>query len=366
MTRALITGASGFIGSHLAAALTRRGYDVTCLVRANSATGILSKLGVRLVQGDLADAVSIKRAVNNVDQVYHVAGAVKAVTAKQLWDVNAAGTRNVADACAARQTPPTLVYVSSIAAAGPSTEQRPLRESDICRPISNYGRSKRGGEVAVARVADRLPATIVRPPLVFGPRDRNTLLMVRPVWRFGTLSVPGSRQRRYSFIHSEDLADALVAAAEKGRRIQRSCDQDEGFQQGCYFAAYGRAVTYCQFGNLVADIMERSRLRIVRAPDRLVRFTGRCFDLVAHVCRKPQIFSLDKAIEATAGSWSCSTELIRRECEFSSVGSLETRLQQTIEWLFDNRWLRSRRARDRDALVEDARTTSPNDSRLSY
>lgn len=344
MTRALITGASGFIGSHLATALTRRGDDVTCLVRANSNTAMLSALGVRLVRGQLTDAASIKKAIGNVDYVYHVAGAIRALSARRSWEVNAVGTRAVAEACAARQTPPTLIYVSSIAAAGPSADERPLRESDRCQPISNYGRAKRGGELAVARVADRVPATIVRPPLVFGPRDRNTLLMVRPVKRFGVVAVPGSRQRRYSFIHSEDLVEALLAAAERGKRIEGDGDKHGGFQQGCYFAAYNRPVTYPEFGAMVADIMGRDRLRTIRAPDRLIRIVGRCSDAYAQLRRQPQIFSFDKAREATAGSWACSTELIRRECQFRPAGNLDSRLQQTIKWLFDNHWLRPRRA----------------------
>lgn len=347
MKRVLVTGATGFIGGHLASTLVRRGVDVKCLVRPTSVCQRLSEMGVRLVEGDITSATAVATAVKDVDLVYHLAGAVKSLTAKKLWRVNVDGTRNVVDACAARTTPPTLLLVSSIAAAGPSLQDRAKRESDPARPVSNYGRSKRGGEVAAAAVADKMPVTIVRPPIVFGPHDATTLMLFRPIKRYGVTVVPGSRQRQYSFIHSDDLVDALIVVAERGKRLAGADDGENGFKQGCYFVGYDPPVKHSEFANLVGQALARKRVRSLVAHDLLVRTGGRLVDVYAHARRQPQIFSLDKAREATAGSWTCSAELIDAECGYRPSASFAERVSQTAKWLCENGWLTSKRT-DRD------------------
>lgn len=343
MTKVLITGATGFIGGHLARALVQRGDEVKCLVRPTSKSQRLAELGARVVEGDVTSPESVREAVKDADYVYHLAGAVKALTPGRMWQANTTGSQTVAEACAARTTPPTLLHVSSIAAAGPSNSDQPKRESDPCCPVSRYGRSKRGGEVAAAKVADRMPVTIVRPPLVFGPRDGATLALFRPIRRHGVLAVPGSRRHKYSFIHSDDLVDALIASAESGKRIAFPDDGATGFSQGCYFVGYDPPVTYCEFGRIVGKAVGREHVRSVRFHKYLVRFGGRIVDTYAQVRRQPQIFSFDKAKEAVAGSWICSSELIEAECGFQPACSFEERISETANWLFQHGWLRAHR-----------------------
>jgi len=352
MNRVLITGATGFIGGHLAAALVRRGDSVKCLVRSKYKARQLAGMGAQLIEGDVNAPDSLAAVVKDVDCAYHLAGAVRSLTGKEMWRVNAGGTRAIVDACAALGTPPTLVLVSSLSAAGPSAPDHPRRESDPCRPVSNYGRSKRAGEAAAANAAGRLPVTIVRPPIVFGPRDWSTLMFYRPVKRFGVLAVPNSRQNRYSFIHSDDLVHALIAAAEKGTRLAPGNDGAEGFEQGCYFVAYGRPVTYCQFGALIAKSLGRHRIRHVRAGDFVMRAGGKVSDVVAQIRRKPPLFSFDKAKEATAGSWACSPKLIEAECGYRPSANFAQRVNQTARWLFENGWLRAPRSREEGRALE--------------
>lgn len=345
MNRVLITGATGFIGSHLAEALVQHGDSVKCLVRSKSKCRQLAGLDVQLVEGDVTAAESVAAAVKGVDCVYHVAGAVRAVTGQAMWRANAVGTKTVVDACAAADSPPTFLFVSSLAAAGPSPADRPHRESDPCRPVSNYGRSKRAGEVAAAKVADCMPITIVRPPIVFGPRDRSTLMLFRPVKRFGVLAVPSSFQNQYSFLHSDDLVDAMIAAAKYGKRLAAGNDGAEGFEQGCYFVAYDPPVTYCQFGELVAKSLGRRKFRRVRVSDSIIKMGGRISDVAARIRRKAPLFSYDKAREATAGHWVCSPRLIEAECGYRPAASLALRVEQTARWLFEHGWLRAPRNR---------------------
>ncbi len=130
LMRALVTGASGFIGSNLVERLVERGDDVRCLVRSTSNTSRLRPLGARLVEGDIRDIESIGRALNDADIVYHLAGLTMAFDARDLARVNIGGFKNVATAFALHETPPVVVSVSSLSAAGPSAPDRPRVESD--------------------------------------------------------------------------------------------------------------------------------------------------------------------------------------------------------------------------------------------
>ena len=219
MSRALITGASGFIGSQLAAALVARGQTVSCLVRSRSPVEHLKSLGAQLIEGDVTAPQSLTAAVAEADVVYHLAGLTRARSRAEFLSVNDAGVANILEACRRRTTPPTVVVVSSLAAAGPSQRDRPRREADPPAPVSNYGRSKRAGELAAVARAGDLPITIVRPPIVLGEADATGLTLFQMVSRTGIHLVMGFRPVRLSVIHVADLVAALILAAERGQRL---------------------------------------------------------------------------------------------------------------------------------------------------
>jgi nucleoside-diphosphate-sugar epimerase len=138
--KALVTGATGFVGSHLVEALRSRGHQVTALVRSPSKAAALEPLGVRLVPGDLDDAGSLARAVEGQDLVFHVAGLVAAKDEREFVRVNRDGTASLV-AAAARARVGRFVYVSSMAAGGPAGKGRPLTGAEPPRPVTGYGRS---------------------------------------------------------------------------------------------------------------------------------------------------------------------------------------------------------------------------------
>ena len=339
MSKALVTGATGFIGPHLVEALARRGHEVACLVRATSRTERLEPFGPRLLQGDVTDAASLRAAVEHVDAVYHLAGVTKTLRSEEMTRVNEQGVRNVAEACAARTSPPVLIVVSSLAAAGPSPDNRLRIESDPPRPVSHYGRSKRAGELAAESLADKLPISIVRPPIVFGEGDTDMLQMIRPIARFGLHLVPGLGRQRVSLIHAADLAEALIAATERGTRLPPASDGPRAPGRGYYFVAFDDHPTYRQLGRKIADAVGRRMMLVIPAPGVMTWIVAGASELLARLRRRPNIFNLDKAREATAGSWACSAEVASRELDFRPAAALDERLRQTVDWYRAHGWL---------------------------
>jgi dihydroflavonol-4-reductase len=332
--RALVTGATGFIGHHLVRALAERGDTVRCLVRPTSDTTPLGGLSVEYVLGDVTDSSTLPPATDGVDVVYHTAGLVKALRPADLVRANVDGMAHLARLCADRPTPPRLVLLSSLAAAGPSSFHRPLVESDPPRPVSLYGRSKLAGERALVAFADRLPATVVRAPAVFGPRDREMYRIFRLASR-GWAIAPTWRPMRLSSIYAVDLAGCLIRAAAAGERLQPAAAPGVGV----YYAAFDEHLTVAEFARRAAAALGLPAPRLLRLPLLLSRGIALLAELAGRLAGRPTILNLDKSREAGAGSWTCSPAKAQAQLGFQPGATLDQRLEQTAEWYRQHHWL---------------------------
>ena len=348
MPTVLVTGATGFIGHRLVALLLEQGVRVRCLVRPTSGIDRLRSWGAELYVGDVTDRDSLPSAFEGVDIVYHLAGVTKALDREVMIRVNELGARHVAEACAAQATPPVLVAVSSLAAAGPCAIDRLRNESDPPRPVSVYGRSKRAGEVAMHSLAHRVPITIVRPPIVFGEGDADMLAMIRPIVRFRFHAVPGFTAQRFSLIHADDLAQGLVLAAQRGQRLRAapaseandtSASPETWDASGYYFLAHDEHPTYDELGRRIARAADIRGVLAVPFPRAFTWIVGAAGEMTARWRGAPTIMNLDKAREATAGSWACSSKKAHDELGFAPAAELDQRLRETICWYREQRWL---------------------------
>ncbi|MAT71962.1 MAG: hypothetical protein CMJ58_20860 [Planctomycetaceae bacterium] len=337
MPTCLITGASGFVGANLARRLQSEGWEVQALVRPTSQVESLEQLGVKLVVGSLQDCESLESAVRNVDVVFHLAGRTKALRADEFVRDNAAGARNVAAACASCQPPPVLVVTSSLAAAGPGTFKQPRRESDPPAPVSHYGHSKLAGERHLAEFADRVPTTILRPPIVFGPADQASLQMFRGMKWLPVHPTPGFRRWPVSVVYVDDLCDALAAAAVRGERLPApGVEAPDG--TGIYHVAAERNLTYGEFGTL-AGAAAGWVVAPLPLPKLAFWVVGGGMELLGRLRGRAGLVNFDKARESCAAGWVADDAKIRQQLDYRPSATIEKQLADTVAWYRARKWL---------------------------
>ncbi len=323
----LVTGATGFVGGNLVRALVHRGCSVTCLVRNPSKAGPLQKLPVRLVIGSLKDPGAIREVSGSLHTVYHVAAVLKAARRDQYFQVNQLGTRKILEMMA--ESNPCLnrfVHISSLAAAGPSAGDRGLTEDEKPHPISWYGESKLESEKEVLHYAKTFPVTILRPSAVYGPGDRETLLVFRMIRR-GCLFTPGRIIRRFSLIHVEDLTAAIIGAGER--------DTPSG---EVYFVSRPETYLWEDIGRAIAQVLGK-RYRQVALPHRMALAAGLAGDLWARLTGCPATINGQKVKELLAPSWICDSSRARTDLGFRPAIDLETGIRQTVCWYRNHGWL---------------------------
>jgi 2-alkyl-3-oxoalkanoate reductase len=213
--KVLLTGANGFVGSHLLDALIERDIPTAILLRPTARLGLiqshLPRAEVRW--GSVTDGDSLARSLEGITHVIHCAGLTKTVVPARFHEVNHGGTRLLVEAVNARQPAvERLVLISSLAAGRPGTASGPASETDPSAPVTEYGRSKLEGE-RVVREQARVPYVILRPAAVYGPRDRDFLHLFRAVRSRFAPRFGGGRQE-LSLVYAEDLGRATVAALE--------------------------------------------------------------------------------------------------------------------------------------------------------
>ncbi len=322
--RLLITGSTGFVGFHVASVVADTDLEVRALVRASSDVRHLQSVGIECVQAELWDVDGLRRAAADADIVLHLAALTRARSEAAFRAVNVEGTRRLVDAVRAGPAK-RLVYLSTLAAVGPARDGRPVRPEDEPRPLTAYGRSKLDGERVCLDAGDGLRVVVLRPPAVYGPRDRDLLTFFR-LARRGVLPVPTGPERRIQMIYAGDLAEAVVRAALAERA------------EGIYHTAEPRAYRWRTLVEMVADAVGRPG-RTVLVPAALVRTAGILTDAVSGVTRRPSIFGRDKARELLAPGWLCETDAARVDMDFVARTPLREGLRETASWYRAYGWL---------------------------
>lgn len=325
--RVLVTGGTGFVGSHLVELLLRKGYDVTCLVRDPSRLQWLTGLKVRIAQGDCVRPKSLVSAVRDISVVFHAAGLTKARHARDYYAVNHAGTRNLLEACAKHNSGvKKFLLVSSLAAAGPSLDGKPVMTSDPPLPITDYGRSKLLAEEEALKYKDAFPVVIVRPSAVYGPRDRDMFELFRWASRGLTLELTGG-ERYLNPCYVGDLATAMLLAGE-----------NETESGGIYFVAENRSYSWSEFKEVLLST-GGVKARTIKIPYAAAYLIGLVSEFGGLFASRPALTNRQKVREASQKYWICDLSKTENELGFRHEYPLRRGLEITWQWYRDNNWL---------------------------
>jgi nucleoside-diphosphate-sugar epimerase len=321
--RTLVTGATGFVGGLLVERLRERGDTVVALVRRPERAADLARLGVELVSGDLANRTALAAAATGCDVVYHVAGAIAGRNEAEFMAVNRDGTQAVVEAATAAKVA-RFVLVSSLAAAGPTTPGRPLRGDEPPRPVSQYGRSKLAAEAVVR--ASGLGWAILRPPAVYGPRDREMLRIFRAVSTLGIAPVFGNGRQELSLVFGPDLVDALISAGTSVIAGQT------------WYPAHPEVVTTRGLIAAVATAAGRPA-RVVPIPFVVGRGLLALTDLAARIAGRATVLSRDKGNELFQPAWLADPAAFTAATGWTASHDLARGARATFAWYRQSGWL---------------------------
>ena len=321
---ALVTGATGFVGSHLVDALLARGHSVRALVRPTSDTRRLREQGADVVVADLTDASEVGRALAGRDVVYHLAAATRARDETEYRRSNVDATAAIVRAAAAQPAPPRVVVLGSLAAVGPSLDGEAVAEDAESRPLTAYGRTKLEGE-RVALATPNVPVVVLRAPAVYGPRDRDLFTFFR-LASLGVMPVPAGPDRPVQLIHVRDLVDALLAAAESNASGR------------VYHVAEPCVRPWSEVAAMIARAVGKRPLH-VPIPRTALRLAAWLSETGARATGRATIFNRDKVRELLAPGWICTTDRAERELGFRATIPLERGIAETAAWYRSEGWL---------------------------
>jgi len=319
----LVTGGTGFIGTHLVEHLLSLGAEVFALVRDPSRASFAKGAAVHLLQGDLFNIPALP---SDLDGVYHLAGLTKSLKTADYYTVNRQGTASLFDALAGRSLFPKTVVLSSLSAGGPSDGTRGRRESDPPAPVTAYGKSKLGGEEEALARRDRFPVTILRVGAVYGPRDTDFLSLFKLV-KHGLMPIVGAGQRLVSLCYVKDIVQALVLA---GRTRLESGE----------VLNIGDPVPHTMedIGWAAARALGKSPKKIA-VPKSMAFGASFARELLSALTRRPNIVNRDKVLEYFQPGWVADIENARLKLSFVAKYSLDEGVEETIRWYREAGWL---------------------------
>lgn len=325
--KVLVTGGTGFIGSRLIERLRQRGDDVKCVAKDRLNASFLESLKVDVVLGDMNNGIGWDPLLDGVECIYHLAGVTRAKSWREYYEGNYLATKRFVDVCTnSRVNVKRFLYVSSLAAVGPSNGGGAATETTALHPVSHYGKSKMLGELEVLKARDRLPITIVRPSAVYGPRERDMYEYMRLIMR-GIQPLIGFRRKWLNLIHSDDLVEGILMASDHPRAEGET-----------YFLGSEAHYTTEDIGNAIAGAVQKNPVHI-RIPHALVYAVGAVAELVGRATNKQVFFNLQKAKESVQSAWICSTEKAKEHLGFRPRVTLENGMLQTYRWYRENGWL---------------------------
>jgi nucleoside-diphosphate-sugar epimerase len=324
---AVVTGANGFVGSHLVDLLLSKNYLVRCLVRKSSNLKWLNGKNVEIYDTGLFDKDGLRKAFKDASYIFHVAGVVKSKTKEGYFKGNVETTRNLLEV--AMENPLSIkrfLVVSSQTVTGPSTKDKPVNENSECRPITTYGKSKLEEEKLVLSYKDKLPITICRAPAVYGERDTEIFIYFQTFSK-GITTTIGFNKKELSLIHAIDLVEGFYLASIS--------DKAKG---QIYFIGSEKFYTWEEINSITSRILNKKPI-IIKVPHFMVFTIAAIAQFFAVFSSKPATLNIEKAKDITQQYWTCDTSKAMKELGYRQKISIEEGIKRTCEWYKEMKWI---------------------------
>ncbi|MFQ5561280.1 MAG: NAD-dependent epimerase/dehydratase family protein [Nitrospinota bacterium] len=326
MNSAMVTGATGFIGSHITEKLLGEGVSTNIFARKKSSNSdFLEKKGAKVYIGGQDREKTLKEAMRGIDTVIHCAGSTTALNEKAYASSNVDLTSEILGLLTKEQK---FLFISSQAAAGPSPAENPLSEQDPPKPLTLYGKSKLLAETRVkAWGADNEGRfTILRPSIVYGPREKNLLNLFK-LGNKGLFFRFGKRKSGFSMVHVDDLVEAV------------SLVTNSPFSGETYFVSNDKGSSWDELENCIKKALKKRFLFSVTIPHSFAWCIAFFFELTSFLTRKPGLVSFEKAAEVGHSFWLCSNQKIKSNLNWTPLLSLEEGFTKTAAWYGRERWI---------------------------
>lgn len=328
--KVLITGASGFVGSHLVEAAVKEGFDVFAAIRSSSNIKHLASLPVTWVTLSMSDVkqLTAELAEQQYNFIIHCAGSTKAKTESDYNYVNAELSRNLAIAAVNAGIPlEKFVFVSSLAALGPIAYNDPeyIMTNHSAAPVTAYGKSKLLAEQYLRKI-ERLPLVIVRPTAVYGPREKDIFIILKTI-NSGLEPYIGRTPQKLSFIYVRDLVKVLLSVLREEAAPGRS-----------YNVSDGQVYSKYELAEIMKSITRKKTYKF-HIPIPLVSAIASVLELIYSFRNDSPALNKEKINELNAENWACSIRELEQDLGFIADYPLRRGLEETINWYKENKWL---------------------------
>jgi nucleoside-diphosphate-sugar epimerase len=329
--RAVVTGAAGFVGSHLVESLIKAGHEVTCVIRKDSNARWLTEIPCTVMDCGMDSPNALKSVVSNTELIFHVAGVTKAFHSQGYHTGNVDIARNLAEAVRLYgNNVKALVAVSSQAAGGPSNGEQSVVEAELPRPVSFYGQAKLEAENILLGLCDIINVGIVRPSMVYGPRDGAFVPLYRGA-AYGLFPVPGRADMPMSIIHVADLVRGIKGLAE--------ALLDGRVDNGQVYYLSGQTATWEEIARAIGRAVGK-RQWVLPVPLWLIRSVAVVNELAGRMGLPTNHLVTDKWREAKQPGWVCSHDRAKDDFGYQPELPLESGLSSTVAWCREQGWLR--------------------------
>lgn len=328
----LITGATGFVGSHLCELLIREGHNVFCLVRNEQKAKSFNLPGT-YIKGSLSSSEEnswIDNLPSNLDAVIHTAGIVHSMNTKQFYNVNAFATQRLILDLKVKYHNLKFLLISSLAGAGPSLRGSKRVETDRPDPISDYGRSKKLAERFTKKLCpSSWNVSIIRPPMVIGPRDPAVLDIFKMIkGSFIVTAGLDGMKNEYSFVCVYDLIET----------IKRVLEQDRATPE-VYFSSHPDIITTKDLYGEIQKQLSSKFLINLRVPTLLIRIIATIIGFLSKFMNIDIRLTPDKANELLANAWTCNSQKSIDSLNQNYKWNLEKTISATLEDYKKRDWL---------------------------